>query len=149
MTIHELIQKSGFNRRTIYYYTQIGLLPAPEGKGRRFSYSEEHLKRLQQIRLLQSKRFSLKEIKQLLDAGQIEDVLPQAQEKIHSFIIANQLPPQDFTELSLAKQKEIWRRIRITDHLEIHLRWPPDAKAIQYLKSNWNDILTQIMGDLA
>ena len=51
MTIQELAERARVTTRTIRYYTEQGLLPAPE-RGRPARYTEEHLQRLELIRRL-------------------------------------------------------------------------------------------------
>ena len=61
------MQLSGVPRRTVRYYVQIGLLPAPEGAGRGHYYLPAHLERLVRIRDLRQQGRSLDEIRDLLD----------------------------------------------------------------------------------
>lgn len=50
MTISELEQLSGFNRSTIHYYVQIGLLDQPYKSGQTMAYYDKgHLRRLEEI----------------------------------------------------------------------------------------------------
>ncbi|MBT9173049.1 MAG: HTH-type transcriptional repressor Bm3R1 [Syntrophomonadaceae bacterium] len=50
MTISELEQKSGFQRSTIHYYIQAGLLPQPYKSGQTMAYYDKnHLRRLEEI----------------------------------------------------------------------------------------------------
>ncbi|MGH2760814.1 MAG: MerR family transcriptional regulator [Actinomycetota bacterium] len=57
MRIDELAQRAGVPTRTIRYYTQQGLLPSPELKGRVGYYNSRHLDRLRLIKELQEKRY--------------------------------------------------------------------------------------------
>ncbi len=57
MRIDDLAQRAGVPSRTIRYYTQQGLLPPPELRGRVGYYSDTHLERLRLIKELQEKRF--------------------------------------------------------------------------------------------
>jgi DNA-binding transcriptional MerR regulator len=50
--IRELAERAGVSVRTVRYYIQEGLLPAPDTQGRFASYTEEHLDRLELIRRL-------------------------------------------------------------------------------------------------
>ncbi|MDX2184306.1 MAG: MerR family transcriptional regulator [Gemmatimonadaceae bacterium] len=60
--IDELADLAGVSRRTVRYYVQRGLLPAPLGLGRGKHYSTEHLERLIQVRDLQEGGVPLSEI---------------------------------------------------------------------------------------
>lgn len=57
MRIDDLAQRAGVPTRTIRYYTQQGLLPSPELRGRVGFYDETHLDRLRLIKELQEKRY--------------------------------------------------------------------------------------------
>lgn len=52
LSIGDLVRETGLSRRTIHYYLHEGLLPSPEGTGRRAYYLEDHLLRLHLISLL-------------------------------------------------------------------------------------------------
>lgn len=64
--IDDLAQRAGITVDTIRYYQREGLLPPAERAGRANFYSPLHLERLERIRELQAKRFSLAAIKALL-----------------------------------------------------------------------------------
>jgi len=51
--LDELAAAAGVSGRTVRYYVQRGLLPAPQFRGRDTAYDEEHLLRLQAIRRMQ------------------------------------------------------------------------------------------------
>jgi DNA-binding transcriptional MerR regulator len=65
--IDELAQRAGIAVDTIRYYQREGLLPSGERAGRTRLYGPQHLERLERIRALQSRRFSLAAIGALLD----------------------------------------------------------------------------------
>ena len=65
--VGELADLGGVSRRTVRYYVQEGLIPAPLGVGRGDHYGREHLDRLLQVKALQEAGRSLDEIRQLLD----------------------------------------------------------------------------------
>lgn len=62
--IQELVRESGVPRRTIYFYVQQGLLPAPEGAGLAAYYTRRHLVRLKLIPILRRQGLRLDEIRQ-------------------------------------------------------------------------------------
>ena len=80
--LDELAAAAGVSGRTVRYYVQRGLLPAPQFRGRDTAYDEEHLLRLQAIRRLQEQylpldaiqaelaRASRAELEQLADGPQ-------------------------------------------------------------------------------
>lgn len=79
LRIDELALRTGVSSRNIRAYQQRGLLPAPTLRGRTGFYGEDHLRRLELIRDLQQRGFSLEAIRQTLDAwskgGDISDLL--------------------------------------------------------------------------
>ncbi|HTY94823.1 MAG TPA: helix-turn-helix domain-containing protein [Steroidobacteraceae bacterium] len=64
----ELTALSGFPRRTIRYYIQLGLLERPVGETRAAHYGWQHLSRLLRIRELTQQGLSLEQIGRLLNA---------------------------------------------------------------------------------
>jgi DNA-binding transcriptional MerR regulator len=57
--LDELAAAAGVSGRTVRYYVQRGLLPAPQFRGRDTAYDEEHLLRLQAIRRMQDQYLPL------------------------------------------------------------------------------------------
>jgi DNA-binding transcriptional MerR regulator len=64
--IDDLAREAGLTVDTIRYYQREGLLPPAERCGRTNLYGPEHLERLERIKELQGRRFSLAAIKALL-----------------------------------------------------------------------------------
>ena len=75
-TIHDLCDLTGYSRRTIRYYIQEGLLDPPAGRGRGGFYFDSHLKRLQQIKILQDKGLKLAAIQELVKKGEEPEPSP-------------------------------------------------------------------------
>ncbi len=67
--IEELAELGGVTRRTVRYYVQEGLLPAPRGVGRGRHYGPEHLDRLLQVKAMQERGESLEAIRSALAGG--------------------------------------------------------------------------------
>ena len=67
LRIDDLAREAGLTVDTIRYYQREGLLPPGERCGRNNVYGPEHLERLERIKALQSRRFSLAAIRALLD----------------------------------------------------------------------------------
>jgi hypothetical protein len=65
MRLSDLAERAGIPPRTVRYYVQRGLLPAPRFRGPDTAYEEDHLIRLRAIRRLQERFFPL-------DAIQVE-----------------------------------------------------------------------------
>jgi len=74
--IDDLAQRAGITVDTIRYYQREGLLTSGERVGRTMRYGPEHLERLERIRGLQARRFSLAAISALLSHdGSVEGLL--------------------------------------------------------------------------
>jgi len=108
--IGELADLGGISRRTVRYYIQQGLLPAPFGVGRGNHYGREHLDRLLQLKALQEAGRSLDEIRELL----------------------GQRPPPTDSSAAAPLPRTAWRRIEMAPGVELHvsenLRLPPPGK---------------------
>ncbi|PKN67841.1 MAG: hypothetical protein CVU57_01100 [Deltaproteobacteria bacterium HGW-Deltaproteobacteria-15] len=100
-TIDELCEMTGFTRRTIRYYVQEGLIEPPAGRGRGGFYFDSHLRKLQEIKAYQGKRFRLSDIQQVLKRG-----------------VRSELPPL----------REIWVRYPVVEGVEIHVSRDLDEK---------------------
>jgi DNA-binding transcriptional MerR regulator len=73
--IDDLAHRAGVSVDTIRYYQREGLLPTARRKGRHKLYGPDHLVRLERIRELQDRRFSLAAIRALLEAsGNVEGI---------------------------------------------------------------------------
>jgi DNA-binding transcriptional MerR regulator len=68
LRIDDLAREAEVTVDTIRYYQREGLLPEARRAGRHKLYGPEHLHRLERIRELQSRRFSLAAIRALLDS---------------------------------------------------------------------------------
>jgi len=66
--IDDLARRAGVTVDTIRYYQRERLLPRPSRSGRRKLYGPDHLERLEEIRALQARRFSLAAIRELLES---------------------------------------------------------------------------------
>jgi DNA-binding transcriptional MerR regulator len=72
--ISKLADKAGVSVRTIRFYIDEGLLPAPQTRGRYTVYSDEYLDRLELIRRLKDAFLPLKEIRQRMNSLSWEEV---------------------------------------------------------------------------
>ncbi|HOC18296.1 MAG TPA: MerR family transcriptional regulator [Vicinamibacterales bacterium] len=68
-SIGELAVAAGVSRRTVRFYVQRGLLPAPEGLGRGARYTDAHLARLLQIKGWQEQGVPLEEVRTRLSGS--------------------------------------------------------------------------------
>jgi DNA-binding transcriptional MerR regulator len=67
--IEELAALGGVTRRTVRYYVQQDLLPAPLGVGRGRHYGPQHLAQLEALKALQERGLSLDEVRRELERG--------------------------------------------------------------------------------
>ncbi len=72
--LDELAQRAGVSPRTVRYYVQRGLVPAPEFRGPDTAYTEEHLTRLRAIRALQERHLPLDAIESALAGRTTADI---------------------------------------------------------------------------
>lgn len=72
--LQELSAEAGVTPRTVRYYIQQGLLPAPEPQGPATRYGRTHLDRLRLIRQLQAEHQPLAVIRKRLEELRDEDV---------------------------------------------------------------------------
>jgi len=67
LTVDELAARAGVPVRTVRFYIAEGLLPGASTRGKGASYTQEHLDRLQLIRLLVARHLPLADIRALLE----------------------------------------------------------------------------------
>ena len=95
--IGDLAELAGVSRRTVRYYVQEGLLPAPLGVGRGNHYGPEHLDRLLKVKALQEKGHTLDEIRGVLRG-------------------AGEAPPA-----APAPERAVYRRLQLAPGVELHV----------------------------
>jgi DNA-binding transcriptional MerR regulator len=113
--IGDLAELADVSRRTVRYYVQEGLLPAPLGVGRGNHYGREHLEQLLKVKALQEKGHTLDEIRRVL--GGIGGSAPAPEEE----------PP-----IGPAPERAVYRRLQLAPGVELHVagnvRLPSPAK---------------------
>jgi DNA-binding transcriptional MerR regulator len=72
--IGELAEKAHVTVRTIRYYLDEGLLPAPAYRSKYALFTQEHLERLELIRRLKELHLPLEEIKQILAGADDQEI---------------------------------------------------------------------------
>lgn len=98
-SVGELAELGGVSRRTVRYYVQEGLIPAPLGLGRGGHYTEGHLETLLRVKQMQEEGLPLVEIRERLTG---------ARPLIKNTSAAQ--PP-----------RQLWTRIPVLPGLEIHV----------------------------
>lgn len=84
MHIGTFERETGLPRTTIRFYERLGLLTPGEsakGSGYRF-YGEEHVERVRLVKLAQSLGFSIREIRDLMDAYEKQSLTTEAKKRI-------------------------------------------------------------------
>jgi DNA-binding transcriptional MerR regulator len=116
--IDELAHLGQVSRRTVRFYVQQGLLPAPLGVGRGKHYGPEHLARLRAVKALQQQGRSLDEVRRELAGGGEPEV----------------------SALALAPVSRVpgaqWTRLDVVPGVELHLsegHRPLTGRALQEL----------------
>jgi DNA-binding transcriptional MerR regulator len=98
--IQDLADLADVSRRTIRYYVQEGLIPAPLGVGRGPHYGQAHLDRLLQVKELQAAGRSLDEIRATSDGGTDRRAARQS---------------------AAVPDRSVWRRLQLAPGIEIHV----------------------------
>lgn len=122
--LDELAVEAGVAPRTVRYYVQRGLLPAPEFRGKDTAYGREHLARLRAIKVLQQAHLPLEEIQaRLAGAGvdEIERIATAAPPRAAAALCPgpDAAPP---APVAGAPRGERWERVEIADGVELHVR---------------------------
>ena len=148
--ILELSDRTRVSPRTIRYYIQQGLLPAPEARGPGAHYGSEHVDRLKLIRRLQAEHLPLSEIRKRIEKlapDEVKRVLESEPEyradsasdyvrRVLSQGAASYAPepralsepsanlPRDQSHASQKLQRSQWERFSLAPDVELHVRRP-------------------------
>ncbi len=96
--LEELARAAGTSARTVRYYVQRGLLPAPAFRGKDTAYAHGHLVRLRAIRRLQEAFFPLDTIAAELERRSLEEIGEIADGKripSAASVLASEPPPAE------------------------------------------------------
>ncbi len=101
LTIDELAAHAGVPVRTVRFYIAEGLLPGASTRGKGASYTQEHLDRLQLIRLLVARHLPLAEVRALLTRlppGEVRAVVEEEQARTGEVAAQGNKPtsPKDY-----------------------------------------------------
>jgi Ca-activated chloride channel family protein len=147
MKLSELAEAADVAARTIRYYVQRGLLPAPEFRGKDTAYGDEHLLRLRAIRRLQEAHLPLDEIQVRLQSASRAELERMASEGIAPVLppVRNVAPPVPMPRPSPwpggpyrapipgcfpQSRSERWERWVLRPGVELHVRSDADPDAI-------------------
>jgi DNA-binding transcriptional MerR regulator len=137
--LSELAEAVGVTPRTVRYYVQRGLLPAPPFKGPDTVYGEEHLLRLKAIRVLQARFLPLDAIQvelarltpealQALAETEPSAPPPPAVTSVPSPAVPAPVPVSLSEPAPPSAAPTSWRRWELAPGLELHLADTADAK---------------------
>lgn len=116
--LDELAERAKVSVRTVRYYVQRGIVPAPEFRGPDTAYGEEHLARLRAIRVLQERHLPLDEIQSILKPLAPEAVARIADGELPATLAASTLSPAPKKPTT---EGVAWRRHRLAPGLELHI----------------------------
>ena len=132
--LEELAREAGVAARTVRYYVQRGLLPAPAFRGKDTTYDEKHLLRLRAIKCLQQVHLPLDAIQSRILAAS-----PKELEAIVSGMVQLQAPlapparllPEPEAEPEEEEKLDggsVWGRFEIVPGIELHVKGDASAK---------------------
>jgi DNA-binding transcriptional MerR regulator len=101
--IGDLARLAGVSRRTVRYYVQEGLIPAPLGVGRGNHYGPEHLEQILRVKAMQESGRMLDDIRRDLAGGAAHRSKPER--------AAGPVLPE----------RSLWRRLTLAPGVELHI----------------------------
>lgn len=148
LDLPQLCDAAEVTPRTVRYYIQQGLLPAPESRGPGAHYHEGHIDRLRLIKRLQHEHLPLGEIRERLERltdRQVHGLLQSAPDKrdsaalsyVRSVLTGGPKQPLHAAARTLSEAHPIiaepsaapptrsnWERMTLTTDVELHVRRP-------------------------
>jgi DNA-binding transcriptional MerR regulator len=125
MKLEELAGEAQVAPRTVRYYVQRGLLPAPEFRGRDTQYGRGHLLRLLAIKRLQQAGLPLDAIEARLTGAsdkELERLGSNASVEVELPLPAMPARPPMPRVASAAPSPERWERVSLAPGLELHIK---------------------------
>ena len=116
--LQTLCTQAGVTPRTVRYYIQNGLLPAPDPQGPATRYSRGHLDRLRLIRNLQREHQPMAEIRRRLQSLEDEDIRRLVRRPAAS------KRPSWGKGPSFTLTRSQWERIPLAPDVELNVRRP-------------------------
>lgn len=129
--LDELAERAGVSPRTVRYYVQRGLLPAPEFRGPDTAYGDDHLQRLRAIRVLQERHMPLDAIEATLASRSPAEIARIARGKVPAAVDATPLVSRSPAP-SPAPSTERVTRHTLAPGLELHVsdHASPEVRAL-------------------
>ncbi len=150
--LEDLGREAGVAARTVRYYVQRGLLPAPEFRGKDTTYGEDHLIRLRAIKRLQEAHLPLDDIQARLEGASRAEIERLASGKA---TIAVPLPPAEpdgphpYRSPPPRRRDpavETWQRLELVPGVELFVRTDagPEARRVaREIQSQYGSIDTK------
>ena len=132
LDLPELADRAGVSIRTVRYYIQQGLLPAPGARGPGAHYTPEHLDRLLLIKRLQKEHLPLAEIRRALESGAAESASPRSARDYVRAVLGKPFPDRveeahasyGMPEETFSSARSQWEHITLAPDIELHVRRP-------------------------
>src|SRR4029079_7253438 len=125
--IGDLARLAGVSRRTVRYYVQENLIPAPLGVGRGDHYGPEHLERILRVKAMQEAGKTLDEIRQAhaSQSGTKRGSVPKRERPAGRAVWRTSIPDEN---QRVSPERSIWRRLTLAPGVELqiagHVRLP-------------------------
>jgi len=116
--IGDLADLAGVSRRTVRYYVQERLLPAPLGLGRGSHYGPAHLEQLLKVKAMQEAGRTLDEIKRALSGRGGANSLPSRSSHTQR---ERATAGDQAGDSGQSPERSVWRRIAIAPGVELHV----------------------------
>jgi DNA-binding transcriptional MerR regulator len=126
-SLNELAKRAGMTPRTVRYYVQRGLIPAPRFQGPMTGYAESSLVRLQAIRRLQDRFLPLDAIKVELQRMTPEQVRLVAKGGTPPPLAASASAIAPESPNATRDEVATWQRWELAPGLELHLSQSADG----------------------
>src|SRR3954468_383627 len=116
--IGDLARLAGVSRRTVRYYVQENLIPAPLGVGRGDHYGAEHLERILRVKAMQEAGKTLDEIRQAYLAQPASKPNTASHpERAGGRAVRRGGSPQE--DQLISPERSIWRRLTLAPGVEL------------------------------
>jgi DNA-binding transcriptional MerR regulator len=126
--LDELAERAGVSARTVRYYVQRGLLPAPQFRGRDTAYGAAHLTRLKAIRTLQKRFLPLDAIEAELGRATDAELTALAEGADAEPVSLPRVPATSVEKVTrAAEQAPRWERLQLSPEVELHVSDRADA----------------------
>ena len=102
-TLDDLCSLTGFSKRTVRYYMQLGLVDRPIGETRAAHYLEAHLQQLLRIKKLTDAGVSLERVRDVLTGG--DEPVPARAKKPGSVEVKSHLCVMPGIELQISPEE--------------------------------------------